>query len=715
MKHRVLLALAVVALIGALFVAQRQRADARPSAAPVLYLVADSERDLTTLPSHFTRISDDDETKYGADLADQYLATRGKLTPDDVTVENYVRDVGAHLASRAHRRLRYQFHFVPDRDFVNAFALPGGHVFIGAGLIEHMTTEDELAAVLGHELEHVDHYHCAERLQVEAALRRVPLGMILQIPVAVFQAGYSKDQELEADREGVLLATQVGYSANGAVRAFEMLRDISHENEEKVRTPQGEMASVATGVLTGYFRSHPPTADRIEQVREMIARDPSLAAPAERTLAAEYIFLAEHALDAAEEGKYRLAADLAQRALREHPDYPAALRAMFEADIGLEQYVAAQGIYRELLARDPIAADAAETRAEVRAGQLDALKQYDREIGLLESILVVQPSQPRVLRAVAWAYAMKGDRAGANAKALMFTRLYSDQVVSVAADAERAAGELLGKHDFGLAASMADLAIAFDSARRSAYRIEADAELAQAHFAAAAAAYERAYDPPSADPAWLTGFTDALGAARPRAASQELQSLLKEHRADALSPARLRVEFAGLDLLSGKDADARAVMKDVESGEVAPELLTRLAWWYLRAARPADAEAVLKKTQGLRPGDSEVQNALEWTHFEEGRPVAETSGAYANVRAALEAWRTGRRKDALAQWPAIARANPQWANPAWRQAFYPSRVNATAQEIEGEIQRQAELRRVTPRRRSPSPAPASRQHPAAGR
>ncbi len=706
MKHRVLLALATASLLGALFVAQRQHAEARPSAAPVLYLVADSERDLTTLPSHFTRISDDDETKYGAEIASEALSTRGKLTPDDVDTENYVKRVGAQVASHAHRRLRYEFHFMPDRSFVNAFALPGGHLFIGAGLMEHMTTEDELAAVLGHEVEHVDHYHCAERLQVEAALRKIPLGMVLQIPIAVFQAGYSKDQELEADREGVLLAAQTGYSAMGAIHAFEMLRDMSHENAEKARTPQGEMASVAASVLTGYFRSHPPTEDRITQVSAMIERDPSLAAHPERKLAVEYIFLAEHALDAAADGKFRVAADLAQRAVNEDRTSSLALRALFEADLGLEQYAAAQDVYRTLLMHDPPAADMAETWAEARAAQLFDSKQYDRETALLESILGVQPSQPRVLRAAAWAYAMKGDRAGAEAKAKSFNHLYSDQTASVAADAERAAGELLGKHEFAQAASMASLAIALDPDRPSAFRIEGDAELAQAHFNDAAATYQRAYDPVSADAAWLTAFADALGAAHPHTASQELQLLLKEHPPESLQQARVRVETAGLALFSGNDVEAQAVLKGVEGGEIAPELLARLGWWYLRAGRTADAETVLKKVESSRPGDSDVQNALAWTVFEEGRAPLEPSGADTNIRAALQAWRAGRRKGAVVQWRAITSETPQWSNSEWRRAFYPAHVNATALEIEAAL---------TPPRRSPSPARASLPRPTSGR
>ena len=104
---------------------------------------------------------------------------------------------------------------------INAFALPGGHVYVGAGLLALMDSEDELAAVIGHEIEHIDHYHCAERVQQEQALRKIPLGGLVALPIELFEAGYSKDQELEADREGTRLAVQAGYSANGAIRMFE--------------------------------------------------------------------------------------------------------------------------------------------------------------------------------------------------------------------------------------------------------------------------------------------------------------------------------------------------------------------------------------------------------------------------------------------------------------------------------------------------------------
>jgi len=717
MKHRILGLLAVVALLGALVAAQREHAEARPGAQSVLYLVADSERDLTTLPTHFTRLSDDDEAKYGGELVGEVTGLSDKPGSDDVEIDNVVQRVGGRVASQAHRRLRYQFHYLPDRAFINAFALPGGHVFIGRGLIEHMTTEDELAAVLGHEVEHVDHYHCAERLQTELALRRIPLGGILAIPISVFQGGYSKDQELEADREGVLLAHRAGYSAAGAVRAFTMLHDLSHEKEQRVLTPQGELVSVATGVLTGYFRSHPATEDRIAQVRAMIAQDPSLAAPPERALPIESIFIAVRALDAISKEEFRTAADLAQRALREHPGYPPALRALFEADLGLEQYAAAQAVFRELVARDASVADKAEKRAEARAAELFRLGQYDREIRLIETLLVILPSQPRLLSAAAWAYAMKGDDAAANAKAASLRLFYPNDASSPASEAERRAGELLGKSEFAHAASMARLAAAFDPARHSAFRIEGQAELAQAHFSAAVAAFERAYDNVVADSAWLRAFSDALGAARPQSASQELQSFLKERPPVALLASEIRVEAAGLALLARNELPAREVATLGENGQVVPELLSRLGWWYLRTARTADAAAVLQAAQKVRPGDADVQNALAWTHFEAGGPAIETSGFDQPAREALELWQQGRRKDALAHWTKVAETTPQWTNAAWRRALYPPRVNATAEQLDAEVQRQAELRReaVKPPRRSPLPAPASPPRPTAGR
>jgi predicted Zn-dependent protease len=267
---------ALVLLALALVAAERNAVEAPVGAHSILYLVADSQRDLTRMPSRFTRIPDEDEVKFGDTLAEAILGGR-QMTPEDHQSERELLAITERIAPHVGRRnVPTRIHFIPDRSLVNAFALPGGHVFFGAGLLEKLQSEDQVAFIVAHEVEHVDRYHCAERLQVEAALRKIPLGAVLVIPVAVFQAGYSKEQELEADREGVKLAASAGYSAQGALEAFRVFLDLGEETERAARTPQEELGKVTLSAVSGYFRSHPLTRERIAQVRAMISREPGL-------------------------------------------------------------------------------------------------------------------------------------------------------------------------------------------------------------------------------------------------------------------------------------------------------------------------------------------------------------------------------------------------------------------------------------------------------
>jgi predicted Zn-dependent protease len=269
------LGFAIVVLLGvaALVMGERRKAEAPVSPDPVVYFIADTEREMSRVVATATRLSDEEEIRIGDELAAQYAGGSTALTGDDAAVEAYVQKVGLQVGARAHRQLPYKFHYIPDRGFVNAFALPGGHVYIGAGLLALMDSEDQLAGVLGHEVEHIDHYHCAERVQLEARLRRLNLGVVgalLQIPVEVFQAGYTKDQELEADSEGTRLAARTGYAPEGTVRLFERFAKLERESSQPARTPQEEAARAALQTLQGYFRSHPPAAERIAHLRRTL-------------------------------------------------------------------------------------------------------------------------------------------------------------------------------------------------------------------------------------------------------------------------------------------------------------------------------------------------------------------------------------------------------------------------------------------------------------
>lgn len=268
------LTLFAVLCVGAavLVLAERRHADTQASPDAILHLVADAEREANRLPARVWRLSDAQEIEVGDEMARQYLA--GAQFQDENAnaqqIQAYVDHIGMLVSVHARRRLAYRFHYVADPSMVNAFALPGGHIFIGEGLMRLMRHEDELAAVLGHEVEHVDLFHCAERVQFEAQMRRLHLEAIsdlASIPISVFKAGYSKELELEADREGTRLAVEAGYSPQGAISLFQAMEErYRGAQQQRPGSPEEEAEQVAAQTLEDYFRSHPPTGERIREL-----------------------------------------------------------------------------------------------------------------------------------------------------------------------------------------------------------------------------------------------------------------------------------------------------------------------------------------------------------------------------------------------------------------------------------------------------------------
>ena len=260
--------------LAGLYWSQRRPKSAPVSANAILNMAADAQRDLSRIPMHFTRLSDEQEIAIGKELASRYGTQLRKLTPEEEGLQKYVTRVGNTVALRAHRHFPYTFTVLPDHNMINAFSLPGGPVYIGEGMLDLMMSEDELANVLGHEVEHIDHYHCVERVQIEAKLKNLNLdvlGALLQIPLEIWQAGYNKDEEFEADREGMRLAVQSGYSPYGAVDLFERLAKLCDEYVIHAQSPDQELSELAIQSLSGYFRSHPLPSERLAQARSLIA------------------------------------------------------------------------------------------------------------------------------------------------------------------------------------------------------------------------------------------------------------------------------------------------------------------------------------------------------------------------------------------------------------------------------------------------------------
>ena len=146
-KQRIAAVILLLAGSGALFALQRRRVKAEISPRPLLYLVADTERELERIPLALTRVSDEEENRIGEELARRFVLVvpAGQENPEAKRIREYVNEVGTRLAPNVRRKaIRYRFHYVPENHFVNAAALPGGQIVVGRGLLKLMESEDEL-------------------------------------------------------------------------------------------------------------------------------------------------------------------------------------------------------------------------------------------------------------------------------------------------------------------------------------------------------------------------------------------------------------------------------------------------------------------------------------------------------------------------------------------------------------------------------------------
>jgi beta-barrel assembly-enhancing protease len=207
-----------------------------------------------------------EEIKLGKELSAE-VEKESKLHESD-EVQEYIRALGKKIAEEAKDRplnIRFTFKVIDDDKTVNAFALPGGHIYVYTGLMKLADDESELAGVIGHEIAHVTQRHIAERLVAAygiEALSAIALGqnpgMAGQIAKQVLGGGsllaYGRDQESEADMKGLPYSLRAGYDPGGFVRLFKKLA-------------KGEGPG-----FTVILQSHPMPSQRVEDVEAWIKK-----------------------------------------------------------------------------------------------------------------------------------------------------------------------------------------------------------------------------------------------------------------------------------------------------------------------------------------------------------------------------------------------------------------------------------------------------------
>jgi predicted Zn-dependent protease len=215
-----------------------------------------------------------EEVRFGREAVSHVLQQYGGEI-DDRALAAYVDDVGHHVAQGVGPEAPnypYRFHVLRDPRTVNAFALPGGQIFITLGLLTRLHNEAELAGVLGHEVGHVVGRHGSEQLAKQqltgvlagaatlaashdgASQQRAHL--VAQAASSLLNLQYSRSDELEADKLGVRFLKAEHYDAHALIAVMQLLQQVSAGSSQ----PE-------------FMSTHPSPANRIEELQKLVGNE----------------------------------------------------------------------------------------------------------------------------------------------------------------------------------------------------------------------------------------------------------------------------------------------------------------------------------------------------------------------------------------------------------------------------------------------------------
>ena len=224
----------------------------------------------------FVVLSEEQEIQMGREYNAQIL--RQYQIYEDEKIQNFVQSIGESLAKKSHRpNLIYRF-TVLDSPEINAFALPGGYIYINRGLMAYMSSEEELAAVLGHEIGHVTARHSvrqysqAQLMGVLSAAIEINSGRtagdLANLASGALLSGYGREMELEADDLGAQYIYQDGYSPQGMYDVLAVLKD-QEIYSKKVAKQRG----IEPRNYHGVFASHPSNDKRLQEILDNVSQN----------------------------------------------------------------------------------------------------------------------------------------------------------------------------------------------------------------------------------------------------------------------------------------------------------------------------------------------------------------------------------------------------------------------------------------------------------
>uniref|UniRef100_UPI0039A6F1FE M48 family metalloprotease n=1 Tax=Ornithobacterium rhinotracheale TaxID=28251 RepID=UPI0039A6F1FE len=231
------------------------------------YYSNSSVNEITGEKQHIS-LSPEQEIKLGLDGRDYMIRKSGGLLQDAKT-QNFIQQLGRKIVQNSAAQktpYQFEFHVLADPNTVNAFALPGGQIFITVGLLKRLKTEAQVAGVLGHEIGHVVARHSAEQMAKQqlsqglAGAAGVASGdansaQYAQMIAHMINLKYGRGDELEADDLGVRFMLEAGYNPYELIEVMKVLEEASGGN----RQPE-------------FTSTHPSPANRIEKIKTAIEK-----------------------------------------------------------------------------------------------------------------------------------------------------------------------------------------------------------------------------------------------------------------------------------------------------------------------------------------------------------------------------------------------------------------------------------------------------------
>jgi predicted Zn-dependent protease len=323
--------------------------------------------------------------------------------------------------------------------------------------------------------------------------------------------------------------------------------------------------------------------------------------------------------------------------------------------------------------------------------------------------LELQPNNPGSLKLLAEIKLELGEMDAAVETGQRLQKLYPQSAADLVGYAYSASNTAFQTHNYERAARFASYSLRLVPSQPSLQEQLAASEFGMADFRAAADAYHKLISgavqkKENPETASVSSYADALGSlARHADARNEFQAALGSGKNfDEDLAARVKIEQAGLEIMTGNDSLARSLTQTDNS--FAPEHAARLGWWYYRAGKLDEAGKLLLRYLSQRPGDGGLQITLGWVEIEQNKPADalrrfqvytsdQKAAASASAGRAITGWRLQQKDAAMSAFEQLSKDAPEWSNATWVRALYGPVAAQSVQEMNAELARRIAARK----------------------